>query len=164
MTGRSAPRAGRGPVVGAVAVVALLAGAGPGLGSAATIVECVDARGVAVLSSGSSGYACLNGRPTARSQPAERTSGAPRAAGPPDFPRVDAATQRARDGDRARILRDELASEEGRLALLESSPRPRAGDAVAGWPSSGSTNAVADQLARTRENIRALQRELAGLP
>lgn len=34
------------------------------------------------------------------------------------FPKVDSATQRARDDDRRRILQDELGKEEGRLAEL----------------------------------------------
>ncbi len=37
---------------------------------------------------------------------------------PAGFPRVDGATQRARDSDRKRILEEELATQQGRLAEL----------------------------------------------
>ncbi len=39
-----------------------------------------------------------------------------KATGPADFPKVDAGTQKARDDNRRRILREELAAEDARLA------------------------------------------------
>ena len=39
---------------------------------------------------------------------------------PASFPRVDRDTQRSRDGDRRRILEDELKAEEDRLARLRT--------------------------------------------
>ena len=144
--------------------VASLAGL-PLAASAATIVECVDARGVAILTSSTTGAACTSARSTARFPAVGSATIANRAPTPADFPRVDAATQRGRDSDRARILRDELASEEGRLVALEAPPAASSAraDAVVRSPAGPSRTALAEQLTRTRENIKALQRELAGV-
>lgn len=140
-------------------LAALLASSGlTGSARAAAIVECVDAGGVAVLSSATTGPACLSAK---ASRVAKSDRSTVRLPSPAAFPTIDGATQRGRDTDRVRILRDELASEEGRLAALESTPRAPAERASAA-PLGAATAAVADQLARTRENIRALQRELSG--
>lgn len=148
--------------------IAAFACALPVAASAATIVECVDARGVAILTSSTTGAGCTDAN---RRTVARVTGGigtvATRSPTPVDFPRVDVATQRSRDSDRVRILRDELASEEGRLAALESPPSPHPGKAkiadATGRPTDDPSAAFAEQRARTRENIRALQRELAGV-
>ncbi len=53
--------------------------------------------------------------PTAKPKPAAATAKSADAAG---FPKVDSSTQKARDSDRKRILQDELAKEENKLAAL----------------------------------------------
>ncbi len=63
--------------------------------------------------------------------------------------RVEPAVQRARDGDRRAILLRELEREQAELAQLQSAP---------------AHDSLADALLRTRENVAALQRELARTP
>ncbi len=55
--------------------------------------------------------------PSARPQTAKAAAES-RAISPANFPRVDGQTQRTRDGDRRRILEDELAAEETKLQTL----------------------------------------------
>lgn len=167
MNGRPAPQRPH-RVARWCATLVACACAVPIVTSAATIVECVDAHGVAILTSSTTGAGCTdsNRRTVARVTGGVGTV-ATRSPAPADFPRVDVATQRSRDSDRVRILRDELAAEEGRLAALESPSPPRPGeakiaDATVRRPTYD-PSALAEQLARTRENIRALQRELTGV-
>ena len=125
----------------------------------ADIVECRDAHGVLLLSPAGADSACRDrsAAPAARrAQAAAMPSST--VASPTSFPRVDPSTQRQRDGDRGFILRSELESEQARATQLETDlSKPRAavdrsalGDVVA-------------QLARTRQNVLAIQREISGL-
>ena len=67
------------------------------------------------------------------------------------YPKVDPATQRARDADRRHILEIELQAERQELAKAEAAP--------AAIPSTERTASVNRHL----ENIKSLQRELAGV-
>lgn len=99
-------------------IAALLMAAGSG--HAQDMFKCVDDRGNVTYANTGSTKGCTriavdpvvipklaNPQAPARSQPS-----------PSNFPKVDGATQRARDTDRRRILEDELRDKESRLAEL----------------------------------------------
>jgi hypothetical protein len=69
----------------------------------------------------------------------------PTAAGPANFPRVDSATQRARDDDRRAILDEELRAEEKKLADLKRDAGNR------------------DDIGRAEKNVEAIKREIANI-
>ncbi len=86
---------------------------------------------------------------------------------PPDFPKVDNGTQKARDGERKQILLDELKGEEQKLANLKK-------DYNKGEPERlGSEHnyakylervaAMKEDIDRTEKNIEALKREINNL-
>lgn len=82
------------------------------------------------------------------------------------FPRVEAETQRARDGDRRRILEDELKSEEDKLARLRTefnNGQPeRNGDETRNYARYQERVArMQDDIQRSESNLAALRRELA---
>lgn len=82
------------------------------------------------------------------------------------FPRVEAETQRARDGDRRRILEDELKSEEDKLARLRTefnNGQPeRNGDETRNYARYQERVArMQDDIQRSEGNLSALRRELA---
>lgn len=87
------------------------------------------------------------------------------AVSPANFPRVDGDTQRTRDGDRRRILEDELRGEEERLAKLKSDfnngEPERRGDERNFALYRERTQRLQDDIARTENNVRALLRELS---
>jgi len=84
---------------------------------------------------------------------------------PASFPRVDGQTQKARDGDRRRILEDELGAEEARLQSLLGEYRNGAPERLASDRSTaGYQERVAKiqaDLQRAENNIASLKRELA---
>lgn len=123
------------------------------------IVECRDARGASILSPAGENSAC------SRLPSPRRAVDATPAATPASFPRVDASLQRQRDNDRQHILQDELRAQTARLTQLErETQRPRAAPAAGASALPTADTAELDALlARTRENVRALQRELAGV-
>lgn len=84
---------------------------------------------------------------------------------PASFPRVDSQTQRARDGDRRRILEDELGAEEAKLRALRGEYN---GGAPERLPGERSDSLYRERVARlqadlhrTENNINSLKRELA---
>jgi len=102
--------------------------------------------------------------------PAGRTAAQPAveqraAVSPANFPRVDGDTQRTRDGDRRRILEDELRGEEERLAKLKTDfnngEPERRGDERNFALYRERTQRLQDDIARTENNVRALLRELS---
>ena len=153
-----------GGVEAAVVVTCLVLFSLAGSSARAAIVECRDSRGVQILSPAGEGSAC-DGR---QSSLHATSSGGPRAAltSPATFPRVSPETQRSRDTDRQRILQDELDAETARLRVLEHATKlPRAATASDGSASAllPSTAEVEAQLARSRQNVLAIQRELSGV-
>jgi hypothetical protein len=84
---------------------------------------------------------------------------------PASFPRVDSQTQRARDGDRRRILEDELGAEEAKLQALRTEYRNGAPERLASERgNAGYQERVAKmqaELQRTENNVASLKRELA---
>ena len=84
-----------------------------------------------------------------------------------NFPRIDAATQRRRDGERRAVLEEELRSEQARLAALraqfnEGQPQ-RQGDERNYQRYLDRTAALREDIARSEANAAALRRELANL-
>jgi hypothetical protein len=82
------------------------------------------------------------------------------------FPRVEAETQRARDGDRRRILEDEMKSEEDKLARLRTefnNGQPeRNGDETRNYARYQERVArMQEDIQRSESNLAALRRELA---
>jgi septal ring factor EnvC (AmiA/AmiB activator) len=92
---------------------------------------------------------------------------APAAAAPGNFPRVDNATQRARDDDRRAILQDELRSEEKKLAELKqvfnNGEPERQGNEKNYAKYQERVAQMRDDIGRSEKNIEALKRELANI-
>jgi len=137
----------------------------------AQIYECVDESGAkrfTNIAAEAKGCKALSIGPVEPPPPAPgaapRASGKPPPAGTPStFPRVDRATQQARDGDRKRILEQELGMEE---KLLEQAKQ----DLLAQRGSIGDPgrDAVRLQAQQNRvrlheENVENLRRELSRL-
>lgn len=156
-------------------VVALATLAGSSLPGAALagsdIFVCQDADGRKTYQNTGTGRGCtrLDIQPTlsvpAPRQQAARGSADARPISPANFPRVDSQTQKSRDGDRRRILEDELGTEEGKLQALRAEYRNGAPERLA----SERGNALYQErvekmqadLQRTENNIASLKRELA---
>lgn len=136
------------------------------------IYVCRDADGRTTYQNTGAGKGCtrLDIQPAltvpAPNPPAARAA-APvaRALSPASFPRVDSQTQRARDGDRRRILEDELSAEEARLQALRAEynggqPQQLPGERNDPRYQERIARLQAD-LHRTENNIASLKRELA---
>lgn len=84
---------------------------------------------------------------------------------PANFPRVDGQTQRARDGDRRRILEDELAAEESKLQALRAEYKDGEPDRLGSERNYARyqerVSRLQADLQRTENNIASLKRELA---
>jgi hypothetical protein len=102
-------------------------------------------------------------RPGAASGAARAASAA--APAPADFPRVDSATQKARDDDRKEILNDELRAEEKKLADLKrdynGGEPERQGNEKNYQKYLDRVAQMKDDISRTEKNIEALKREIA---
>ena len=89
------------------------------------------------------------------------------ATSPPDFPRVDGVTQKARDNDRRQILLDEMRTEEQKLADLKKEfnggEPERRGDERNYAKYQERVASLKDELGRTEKNIDALKREIGNL-
>lgn len=83
---------------------------------------------------------------------------------PGDFPRVDSAQQKARDGDRRDILQDELKSEEHKLAELKlefNGGEPERNGNERNYAKYQERVAqLKENINRTEKNIEALKREM----
>jgi hypothetical protein len=96
-------------------------------------------------------------------------TGRPAAASPnpAGFPRVDSATQRARDDDRRAILEDELRAEERKLADLKrdfnNGEPERQGNEKNYAKYQERVAQMRDDIGRSEKNIEALKRELANI-
>jgi hypothetical protein len=91
--------------------------------------------------------------------------GAKPAASPSAFPRVDSATQRARDDDRRAILDDELRAEAQKLADLKRDFNNGEPERQGGEKNYAKYQArvaqMRDDISRSEKNVEALKRELA---
>jgi hypothetical protein len=135
------------------------------------IFVCQDADGRKTYQNSGAGKGCtrLDIQPSlsvpAPRQQTTRASTDVRPISPASFPRVDSQTQRARDGDRRRILEDELGAEEAKLQALRTEYRNGAPERLASERgNAGYQERVAKmqaELQRTENNVASLKRELA---
>ena len=137
------------------------------------IFVCKDADGRKTYQNTGSGKGCTRldvhpaltlPAPAPRPQ-AARASAETRAISPANFPKVDGQTQRARDGDRRRILEDELTAEESKLQSLRveynnGEPERLGSERNYARYQERVARLQAD-LQRTENNIASLKRELA---
>ena len=166
-----------------LAVAALLAASAP---AQAQIYRCEGANGAVEYSNsptGSSGARnckTIELRPIttipAPPRPATRPPGngvttpgpanaRPGGASPDGFPKVDAATQKARDSDRRRILEEEARKEESRLAELKkeynNGEPERRGDERNYQKYLDRLQGLKDDMARAEANLVSIRRELS---
>lgn len=100
---------------------------------------------------------------------AAQPSGAPaaRSASPSDFPRVDGATQKARDTDRRGILEEELRKEEEKLAALRDEYKDGEPDRLGSERNYqrylDRVQRLKEDIGRSEANIASLKRELGAL-
>ncbi len=113
----------------AAALLGLWLTVAPGLAhSNSEIFVCVDADGRKTYQNTGTGKGCskVDVQPVLtlpaprQATPARSAANETRAVSPASFPRVDNETQRSRDGDRRKILEDELAAEESKLQALKA--------------------------------------------
>jgi hypothetical protein len=109
--------------------------------------------------------------PTRAPSPVSMRQGAgrstPTAASPAAFPRVDNATQRARDDDRREILNEELRAEEKKLGDLKrdfnNGEPERQGNERNYAKYQERVAQMRDDIGRAEKNIEALKREIANI-
>lgn len=155
------------------AALLLVLTAAPALAWANTeIFVCRDAEGRKTYQNtgNTKGCARLEGHP-ALTLPAPRQAAAraqsteSRSISPASFPRVDGATQKARDGDRRRILEDELAAEETKLQGIRKEYNggepERLGNERNFALYQERVARLQAELQRTENNVASLKRELA---
>lgn len=144
---------------------ALLLAAG---GAQAQIFRCTDTEGNTVISNVQQGKNCKKvATDPVSSMPPPKAAPAPRPPSPSGFPRVDDATQKARDGDRRRILEQELASEQ---KSLEEARKELADQEAVRNGDERNYQKVLDRLQPYKDkaqlherNIEAIRKELANL-
>lgn len=105
--------------------------------------------------------------PPQRSAPVQTAAAKPAASNPSDFPKVDSATQRARDNDRHQILLDEMRLEEKKLAELKkefnNGEPERLGNERNYAKYLERVALMQEGIGRTEKNIEALKREISNL-
>lgn len=91
----------------------------------------------------------------------------PSMATPPEFPRVDGTTQKARDNDRLQILLEEMKTEEKKLAELKkefnNGEPERQGNERNYAKYQERVASMKEDMNRTEKNIEALKREISNL-
>jgi hypothetical protein len=137
----------------------------------AQVYRCDSPNGVPVYQGSSSGSNCrpIDLQPLttipAPKLPAAKTSAAAAKASPDGFPKVDGAAQRARDGDRRRILEDELQKEQQRLGELNAEYKNGEPDRLGNERNYqrylDRVARLQEDIARTESNIASLRRELS---
>jgi hypothetical protein len=138
--------------------LALLLAALGGAGAAqADIFKCTGGDGHVTYTNQKTDKSCLT---LSRDLPVSSVSGRSgeaRSPTPASFPRVDNGTQRKRDGNRRRILEEELGREEkllaeARSALAVAAPKPGA-----------RLEPLQDNIALHERNLEALRKEIGNL-
>jgi hypothetical protein len=149
-----------------------------GAAHAQAVYKCVDASGATLytdtqranckaLDLPSSGATAAIPGPARRAGAPARVAGAPAATAPLDFPKVNTSQQRARDDDRREILKDELRSEETKLAELRrefnGGEPERQGNERNYAKYQERVAQMKDNIGRAEKNIDALKREIANV-
>lgn len=139
----------------------------------AEIWRCENADGVVEYSNAKPGRDRKDCRqvelPALTTIPAPAPPPAPARAQPrPDFPRVDASTQRARDEERRQILERELSKEEERLAALEAEYKGGEPDRLGSERNYQKyldrVERLRNEIERTEANVASIRREIDALP
>jgi hypothetical protein len=138
-----------------------------------TVYLCVDADGHKTYQNSTEGLSCHRVDGLVASIPAtdlgrgrgSRPVVARSGISPASFPRVDSNTQRTRDGDRRRILEEELRTEQERLASLRSEfnqgrPQPAGDEVVGSNRYHEHVQRLYEDIERSEGNIASLRREL----
>ncbi len=165
-------RALSGGSVSTALAALLLLGASAAARANSDIFVCEDAEGRKTYQNTGAGRGCkrLDVQPAlsvpAPRQPQGRSASVEaRPISPASFPRVDSQTQRTRDGDRRRILEDELGAEESKLQDLRTEYNSGAPQRLAGERSDARYQErvarLQAEVQRTENNIASLKRELA---
>lgn len=127
-----------------------------------TIYKCIDENGGTLISNTKMDKNCrpvLNGPDFSVPAPRAKPQSAAANPSPADFPKVAEDTQRARDGDRRRILEQELAAEQRSL----EGARKDAADQEAARVGVDRLQPYRDRVAQHERNIQAINRELSSL-
>lgn len=105
--------------------------------------------------------------PSPYKKPLMQTVAARTTASPPEFPRIDSGTQKARDNDRMQILLDEMKTEEQKLASLKkefnNGEPERQGNEKNYAKYQERVASMKDDMNRAEKNIEALKREIGNL-
>ena len=106
--------------------------------------------------------------PSPSPKPIMQTAAAkPTPATPPDFPKIDSGTQKARDNDRMQILLEEMQTEEKKLADLKkdfnNGEPERHGNEKNYAKYQERVASMKEDINRTEKNIEALKREISNL-
>jgi hypothetical protein len=100
-------------------------------------------------------------------KPVLQTVAARTTASPPDFPKIDSSTQKARDNDRRQILLDEMKTETTKLADLKkdfnNGEPERQGNERNYAKYQERAASMKEDIDRAEKNIEALKREMANL-
>jgi len=150
---------------------AMLLGAQEVALASSDIFVCQDADGRKTYQNTGAGKGCTRldlqpvlTAPAPRQQGGRTVPAEARPISPANFPRVDSQTQRARDGDRRRILEDELGTEEAKLQALRAEYNSGAPERLASERNDARYQErvmrLQADLQRTENNIVSLKREL----
>ena len=151
-----------------VILALLMIGFGVSAAQADTLYKCIDMSGVVLYTNQKTGAKSCT--VLSSDQPISTVASpkrAPRTATPGDFPRINGDTQRSRDGDRRKILEQELVTErqnlgKARKALVEVEAT-RLGDEKSYQKYLDRAPSLKDSATVHERNVEALTRELANL-
>ena len=149
-------------------ITLLLSSAATGV-CADTLYKCIDGSGLVLYTNQKTG--AKNCTVLSHDLPVTTISApakpAPRTATPGDFPRVDGDTQRGRDGDRRKILEQELSTEQQNLdkakKALAEGEASRLGDEKSYQKYLDRVQDLRNGVALHERNIDALKRELSNI-
>lgn len=138
----------------------------------AQIWRCQDADGIAEYSNTRPADGRRNCErvelPALTTVPATPATSAKRATSRKDFPKVDPATQRARDTERRQILEAELSKEEERLAELEAEYKDGEPDRLGSERNYQKyldrVERLKNDISRSQASLASIRRELDALP
>lgn len=144
---------------------------GNSMARADTLYKCTDNTGVVLYTNQkSTGKKCTvvsTDQPISTFGAPKQTAPAARNPSPGDFPRVDGEIQRGRDGDRRKILEQELTGEQNNLEksrkALAEAEASRMGDEKSYQRYLDRAPGLKESVAVHERNIEALRRELANL-